>query len=181
MTSPDLREHILNNYFKYHGKPLSNGDFSDNKLDLESLEHSHMAGVAINGLAERVKPHQPDLVIGIPEGANWLGKALAWRLGAGTLRLDKDEQGRIDYFPGGLEVVEAANAIAIADDVRRTDSNLRKVLALEAMADTTVVSVAIWDRNPELPGVEGIEQQAVIEEYIPLEIASDHPLAGYLR
>jgi orotate phosphoribosyltransferase len=147
-----LGEEILRASFLRFDTTFADGQSANNKFDADAIRNSSGLRTRVaDAVAYLVLEYMPDMIVAVPNGANWLGIDIAWRLGTANLLLKKDENnGRIDYLPDGQEALESARKVVIIEDVINRRSTTSKVLALSGMRDRAVAVCAIFDR-----GVEG--------------------------
>ncbi|HSX30461.1 MAG TPA: hypothetical protein VLE99_00910 [Candidatus Saccharimonadales bacterium] len=166
-----LRTGILRNCFGPYDGTHASGDWSNNKLDLELLENCReLAALAVTGLAQIIRPYKPDLLIPVPNGANWLARELRLRLGVDVMELSKDDETKQMSTKPNLEALYADTCrLVVVEDVPNSFTNTRNVLALPWIAARTVLAVVgVWDRGDAamrepLP----VPCKAVISEHIP--------------
>lgn len=177
-----IRKKLLEQYFHlYEGEPitLSAGDKANNKLDLEPMsQDASMRELVIPALGGMVMKHNPDFVVGVPNGATWLAGAVAVETGCNVANLVKDGDGSIDYEDSYIdrEVVSASlRGGVLIEDVTRTLKNVRRALEVPDLSAKITAVVTVWDRNPysmrRLMPAQPLE--ALISEHIP-EILPDN-------
>ncbi|MGB4758491.1 MAG: hypothetical protein WBP26_00365 [Candidatus Saccharimonadales bacterium] len=170
-----LHTDILQASFCRYDGPLANGENANNKLDLERIKDIPDLRQRVSGLvAEKVKLHRPQLIVPVPNGANWLGSDVAGLLDIEWLVLQKDiETKEISYFAGGLAVVQSIERLVVVEDVFRKFTNTNKVLALEGIGERAVAAEAIYDRNPNRIEDIGLPHDALVKQYIPTQLPAE--------
>jgi hypothetical protein len=180
----DLRKGILEICFDSYEEPISfaSGEPANNKLDLERLSHNEslIGAVAVAAVTNLVRPHQPDLIVATPKGANWLARRVAWALGEKALLLEKDKISKeFSYGEHGQQSVEKSRRLVIVDDVLNHLTNTGKVYEMPGVAERTQAIIGVWDRNPDRVTDIQVPVEAVIKEEIPAMLPDDSPYWGY--
>lgn len=186
----DIRSDILRRCLTRHDDApvtFAGGEQANNKLDLEKITGSVKlrARVAVR-MAELVRQSEfypkLDMIVAVPNGANWLALDMGYLLGRFVLQLDKDPETKdFSFRHNGDNQLAGTKNIIIVDDVLNQLTNTSKVYELPDMAERTNAVFGIWDRNPDrttsctLP----VPVQAIISEYIPAQLPSDSKLWKY--
>jgi orotate phosphoribosyltransferase len=180
----DLRERILRCCFERGKYDFAGGAQANNKLNMENLE-SHLAlrakaAVRVAELIRIQMPEKPELIIGVPNGGDWLAGDVAHLIGGHVLTLDKDSTTKeISFKPRGREILNLFKSAVIVDDVLNELTNTGKVYALPDMHEKVGGVFAIWDRNPGRTNNLGITTSAVFEETIPPVLPDDSPFFNF--
>ncbi|HVV25724.1 MAG TPA: hypothetical protein VHC21_01700 [Candidatus Saccharimonadales bacterium] len=181
VDTESLRETVLRLTFDRYEGTFAGGQPANNKLDLERIAHvPGLRAQIVYGLAELAQPHRPDLIVGVPHGGDWLATDLAWQLGIRALLLDKDEHKAFHYQKGGEQMVARSERVVGVDDLFNRRTSIRKVQALNGLAERMVAAVAVWDRNPAMKPRLPLPHEALIEEAIPDMLPADDPRQKYL-
>ncbi len=169
-----MRKLILENCFEMYEEPitLSAGDQADNKLELEQIRDiSAVRELVVPALADLAMRHQPEFIIAVPNGANWLADAVAIETDCYVAHLHKDSNGKIDYEDEFIDYEETVSRLergVLLEDVFRTFRNTRASLAVKGLQDKIKGVVAIWDRAPNQERTAPhTPHVALISEHIP--------------
>ncbi len=159
---------------------FAGGQPANNKFDAEKLRYSTLRTPVARAVASVAMQYQPDMVVAIPNGANWLAIETAWRLGVAVLLLAKNpDTGEIAYQSGGQEQVEMAQRVVFIEDVPNRRTTTAKVLMLPGMAQRAVGEAAFLDRGmPDEKLALPISVSAVFTLPIPAILPHDSPLWG---
>ena len=129
----------------------------------------------IDTLAERLRPHRIDIVIG-PEARGFvIGSALAYALGAGFVPARKPGKlpGEVRSLEYGLEygtdrleihldALEKGQRVAIADDLLATGGTARAAVELARSMGASVPAAAFAIELTALDGRKGLEDMEII-------------------
>lgn len=170
-----IRKRLFENYFHLFDEPitLSAGDKANNKMDIEPMRGDPaMRELVIPVFSELVVRHQPDFVVGVPNGATWLADAVAVETGCYVAHLFKDEDGNVDYEDDFIDRELVTNELSsgvLIEDVTRTMGNVNRALAVEGLGEKIIAIATLVDRNPYSQRRKMPEQpvEALISEHIP--------------
>lgn len=169
-----VRKRLLENYFVLYDEliTLSAGDWANNKIDMELMEHDETTqALVMPPLARLVSEFEPDFVAGVPNGATWLAEAVAARVGCDVVRLTKDETRNVDYktYRDAESVAHIFRRGVLLEDVSRTFANVRRTLALGTLASKVVGVVTVMDRAADRPGrqLPAVPVRALVADNIP--------------
>ena len=176
-----LRTQILRTSFGRYDGSLASGAHANNKLDLEQIQNKRCLRRRVaNGVAELVLPHNPQMIVAVPDGANQLGADVAAILRVPAYKLRKDPHTKeFSYLPGVQRAVRTLGRVVLIDDVFNRLTNTNKALALPDMTEHVVVLAGIWDRNPHRTNVPDVPLEVLISEEILEELSDDSPLWSF--
>jgi orotate phosphoribosyltransferase len=174
----DLRTELLACTLVPNDQPLASGKFSNNKLDIERVEHTFMLRARVAaGMANLMKKYRPNAIVSTPRGADWIALECAWQLGKSVVFLDKNKETKeFSYRHEGERIVKAVDRLVIVDDVLNDLTSTGKVYRLPHMAERTQAIVGVWDRNPNRETTLPVPIDALVSEEIPLQLPPDSPL-----
>lgn len=131
---------------------LSSGLHSPHFLQSTAVfQHPEHARPLARALAEKLRPFEPDFVIGPAIGGVVLGYLVAEELGARAVFAEKDEAGGMFIRPGLL--VRPGERFVAVEDVVTTGGSVRRAIQAAAGRGAELVAVgAVVDRSPEPPG-----------------------------
>lgn len=179
-----MRERILAACFERYEGTFANGEKANNKLDGEKIRFNHvLRPMVVRRIGKMVLAHNPDFVVAVPSGANWLAKDIAETYDIGLVRLMKNPKNRQKLMfrthAERAELEKYEKGVLIEDVINRF-TNTRKVLALPGMFDRIIAEVAVWDRGlPEQRTEPGIPYEALIVEPIPAMLPVDSELWSF--
>lgn len=166
----DLRQGVLRACFDRFDGTYASGVAANNKLDLELLQgYPEHAALAVAGLRRLARRFGPDLIVPIPDGANWLGHGLGMTLGVDVMTLHKDPNTKaITMKPGSEQLYASARQVLLVEDVPNQLTTLRRTLAIPWIGELAVAALGVWDRGDsnDRPGL-GVPLHSLIEEYLP--------------
>ncbi|MGH7238161.1 MAG: hypothetical protein ACREGF_06510 [Candidatus Saccharimonadales bacterium] len=188
-----LREPILKACFQPGNLVFAGGEEANNKLELENLRHCpDLRSLVAARVGKLVREYNPDLIIPVPNGANWLGQDIARARGIGCVLLGKNAETKEIYYPSNIQkqIVEGSQSIVIIEDALNKLITTKKVLALPGIAEKCLAVAGIWRRGDlglvlprYLESAENeddyIPVQAVINEFIPAQLPDDSELWRY--
>jgi len=177
-----LREDIFKVCFQRYDGKFAGSQRANNKFDAEPLQwHKLLRPLVADAVAALGMLYKPDMVVPMPNGANWLGLDVAYLLGTALLLLCKNEEtGEISYQPGGQQQLETAKRVLYVEDVPNRRSTTIKALALPGMAERVVAEVAILDRGmPDEKLPLQIPVKAMFVEPIPAMLPKNSPYWRY--
>ena len=144
-----LREDFYRACFKpYEGK-FASGKQANNKIDAEQVRTNPVLRDRVaQAVAQKAKQFNPDMLMAIPDGGNWLAIDVAWLLGCAVLLLHKDQQTKeFSYNFGDQEACSTSRRLVLVDDIFNDLTNVRKTLELPGVQERASGAVAIVDRG----------------------------------
>jgi hypothetical protein len=181
-----IRERILATCFDRYEGTFANGETANNKLDGEKAQYNHVLRPMITRrLAKLVLRHNPDFVVAVPTGANWLARDIAEQHDLALVRLRRDPRNRERmefYGSGDKEACEAYERGVLLEDVINRFTNTHRALRIPLLRQKIVAEAAIWDRGPKEDREEpGFPYEALIDEPIPALLPADSSLWEYAQ
>lgn len=184
-----IRERLFAGCLQLYDEPItfSAGDKADNKVNVELIRNNpDMRELVIPALSDLVMRHEPDFVVGVPNGATWLADAVAVETGCYLVHLHKDDDGAIDYEDPFLDYEVIATELlrgVLIEDVTRTLMNVRRSLAVRGLNQKITSVVTVLDRNPYSQRRIMPDQplDPLIAEHIPEMLPADSPLRRLAR
>ncbi len=165
---------------------FANGGHSEVKLEMDKLRDSPAELQEVLALLGKLgKSLNPDVVLGVPSGGQWLADELA------QLRMISAPVVALERIPGGekqdfrfrseLDQMLALRArrLVIFEDVVSTMSSIAGVVRLLDPVMQDIHSVAIWRRGVLLPQFsQGVTPHFLVEEEIPIYEKDQCPVCG---
>lgn len=179
-----VKEAILKTCFSKVDTTFAGGKRANNKLDLELiLDNPTLRKRVGRSIAHLAQTYNPDLVVGVPDGANWLAGDIANYLGINQISLNKDPETKSISFASDKDALLCAGAlrVLVAEDVFNEYTSTRKVLAIPQIGKRAVAAIGIWDRGLEAerqPIV--IETKSLVSFHIPSQLPGDSGLWEYV-
>lgn len=179
-----LRKQILEACFELHETPITfaGGQPANNKLDAERLEHNReLRRQVVPAMGILALEYDPEFIIGVPNGATWLGDAIAAEINCYPAHLKRLADGSMDYESQQVDwemVVSPLTRGVLVKDVFNRFTNTRRALAVPELAPRIAGIIAVWDRGVDHPDRQPPSQphQALISEHIPEVLPLEHGL-----
>lgn len=170
-----IRKQILESCFELHETPITfaDGQPANNKLELELIEHNrNLRDQIVPAMGDLALVHEPDFVIGVPDGATWLSDAVGVEINCYPAHLRRKDDGTMDYEDESIDWEMIVSPLArgvLVEDVFNRFTNTRRALAVPHLAPKIAGIVAVWDRGVDHPDRQAPSQpyQALISEHIP--------------
>jgi orotate phosphoribosyltransferase len=165
-----LREDFYKAAFSRYEGRFASGEIANNKLEVDKLQRMPSLRAQVSeALVLVAKKFNPDMVMAVPRGGNWVAIDLAWNLGAAILLLDKNEEtGDFHFQSGGEDALRTSRRLLIVDDMFTKFTNTRKAMELPGVRERAVGAVAIDDRGDSSKRVDvNLPHDALFQEYIP--------------
>lgn len=187
-----LREPLLEVGFGRYSGRFASGVEANNKLDLSYDVITHpeivrrypgLRAEIIHRLRTMAAPHNPDIFIPVPTGANGYARDVAAKRGVDWLELQKDPETGEIYYDGDIQAALVPyTRVVLIEDVPNALTSIRKTLDLLANPDKIQAVFGVYDRGdrasrPPLPGKIAVE--AIVAHYIPAMLPPDDPLWKY--
>lgn len=157
-------------------KTYASGRQGNNKLDIEICKEIYGVRQDIKQLLGRIAGrYEPEFIVGVPNGANWLAYDVASYLGVPFVKLQKYDDGSIDIHCQR----SAANAYShkscvVVEDVFNQFTNTRKTLAVPPIGKKTQAVIGVWDRGDAVVRQElNVPVHSLIRHYIPEQYEND--------
>ena len=181
-----IRERILDTCFDRYAGTFANGEAANNKLDGEKVQYNHVLRPMITRrLAKLVLRHNPDFVVAVPAGANWLARDIAEQHDLALVRLRRDPRNRERmefYSSADRENCESYERGVLLEDVINRFTNTHRALLIPTLRQRIVAEVAIWDRGPKEDREEpDFPYEVLIDEPIPALLPADSSLWEYAQ
>lgn len=184
-NAAELRGPILRACFGEYEGTFASGVEANNKLDLERLPQrpalAARIAVEVGGLVSR---YNPDLLVPVPNGANWLVDMISAARGIDRIVARKDPETKAVTIRNGDEICSQAHRLVVVEDVLNGGTNSGRVIEALDCPEKVVAVVGIWNRGDivaqqqrfsEIAGHE-VAVVAAVEEYIPPMLPTDSPL-----
>ncbi len=183
--SAHLREAILKTCLKKCDTRFADGEQANNKLDLEEIADNPLLREQVGKqIALLAKKYNPDLVVGVPQGANWLAADVADYLKIQKVLLRKNPETKVVSFANEEDKIrcEKSSRIVVIEDVFNKYTSTRRVLALLPASSQAVAAIAIWDRGVENKREPlSVESKALIAFHISAQLPEDSNLWKYVQ
>lgn len=163
------------------------GEVGNNKLECDLLAtNPSLREIVIEEMTAATMRHEPDFVVGVPRGANWLAEAIGERTGIQAVYLDyrdSDPQKRMFYRRvKDATLCASLERGVVVDDVFNRFTNTRRALMVEGMQARIVAAEAIIDRgDPDARESLMIPTDARIKHPIPPQITAASSLWKYIQ
>lgn len=183
MMLNNFQKSILKTCFLKCETRFASGQKANNKLDLERIATDpHLRKKVVEEIASITKVYNPDFVVGVPQGANWLAADVAFRLDIQKVVLSKNPSTNTMSFATNedkLKCQKLSHGIII-EDVFSRYTNTRRVLKIPQVANRIVAAISIWDRGLD-NGREplSIKAESLIKLNIPSWLSADSELWRY--
>lgn len=181
----DFREEILATCLsRYEGK-FAGGDRANNKLDMERIyDNPELFEEVVKKLGQAAMEHDPEFVVGVPDGAIRLADAVALRCDLYSVHLKKtgSDKGKVEFkdsFVDGEVMCGSLRRGVLIEDVFNTFTSTRRVLAIPELSKKVVAAEAIWDRGNDPRDEPDIPTRALIKEPIPSILPTDSRLWSF--
>lgn len=180
----NLRHEILKNCFgRYEGAHAS-GEGANNKLDLERIkDNQDLTDFVVRALSKNVLEHNPEFVVGVPDGATWLAGKVARRADLYLVHLKREGKDRtavrFETWADKDAICEPLSRGVLIEDVFNRFTNTIRSLAIPEINKRIVAAEAIWDRGVQPRKELYLPHRALIEEPIPAVLPEDSELWRY--
>jgi len=169
---------------RYSGKFKGN-QYANNKviLDFEKVhKNKQLYPRVLGGLCRLVAQHNPDFVVGVPDGATGYADAVARNLRIDVIHLAKDKQHhRMEFATEDDRVLaDLLQRGVLIEDVPNRRTSLKE--AVDLLGAKVIRAVGIFDRG--VPGELidiGIGVDSLVHEPIPAELSQRHELWHFAR
>lgn len=162
--------------FTTHGGESANYRVEMEDILGEDSSHRELRGMIADRLAKKLEPYEPEVIIPIPEGANYLGAMIARRLGVRVVYLawrDKAAHPRqLQYHDQHNRiVVNRAIRVALIDDVYTSGLSLEEVVEFTELDGKQVVGGIAFDRSaPKVRKASPYPIESVVSRHLPLRV-----------
>lgn len=177
MTETDpltLRETMFRLCLVSYDGTFASGQHANNKFEADRIACvPPLRSEVASRVAGLVAQYEPDLLLSVPRGGDWLTEDIAAELAIDSLILDKDPAKNFRYQEGGEEIVRSSNRLVIIDDLFNEETNTTKVYNLPFVSERAVAAVAILRRNLKHASSLSIPTEALFNEHIPNEMAAN--------
>lgn len=174
----NLRQEVLKTCFGRDDTYFSSGAKANNKLDIELLQdNEELKQIVVQGLSKFVLGHNPEFVVGVPDGATWLADAVATRTGLHCVHLKRNKAQT--EFATDVDrdlICEPLSRGVLIEDVFNKFTQTRRALVIPELKARIVAVEAVFDRgtlprqNPSKP------HHALLKEHIPAQLPEDSEL-----
>ncbi|MDZ7744677.1 MAG: phosphoribosyltransferase [Candidatus Saccharibacteria bacterium] len=171
----ELKREILDARVLEAGEMVAaNGQLIGQKLEFDNVDqHSDLFYKIVAGLVELASSHDPDILIPVPEGANAYVKAMSEQMG--NLEFVQLRKPEVETEPFALQSQRIGQLILrnkekpfLVDDVFRTGSQLKRVMAMPEMQGKEIAAGVIWRRDdPDQTKRNTLKVYSLIHEYVP--------------
>lgn len=183
----NLRERILETCFSAHEGEFAGGEAANNKLNLELIRGDHkLTGFIIQALSKNALEHNPEFVVGVPDGATWLADKIALRCGLYSVHLKKNEQDgtKLEFAHDSVDremTCEPLSRGVLVEDVFNRFTSTRRALAIPVIRDRVVAAEGIWDRGCEPRETPDLPIRALVEYPIPAMLPDSSALWAFAQ
>ena len=172
----DLREEFLRTCFEPFDGEFASGKKANNKIEAENIyDHNELFEAIALRLGQAVLEHNPEFVVGVPDGATKLADAVALRCDLQAVHLKRTGPNREkmefkDNFLDREVICRPLSRGVLIEDVFNEFTNTRKSLAIPELSERIVAVVGILDRGPRRRQEPAVPCRALIRKRIPNEL-----------
>jgi hypothetical protein len=155
----------------------ANGAQSNNKFVVERLQTKpELSRRVVGELGRLVTSFRPDLLLPVPDGANWLAEAVSLETEIDYGLLHKSDDGSIEALPDTREKLASAGTVVVIEDVLNRLTTTNKVLEIPGTADKVAAVVGVFDRGPTDRDPLDIPVQALLRRPLADQLSMDDKL-----
>lgn len=180
-----LREEILATCFSRYEGEFADGDQANNKLDMEKIyDNPELFEEVTLRLGQVAMEHDPEFIVGVPDGATRLADAVASYCGLFSAHLrrtgsNKDKVEFKDNFLDGKVICGSLSRGVLVEDVFNKFTSTNRVLAVPELSERIVAVEAIWDRGSDPRSKPDVPARALIKEHVPSILPADSRFWGF--
>lgn len=172
-----IRDELIGTCLVPEAEQMSDGAIANNRLALERLDTKpELYRRVVRELGWLANSYEADLLLPVPDGANWLAEAVSLETGVDYGLLYKSDDGSYDCLPDTREKLAAADSVVIIGDVLNQLTATKKVLAIPGATDTARAVLGVFDRGPHDRDRLDIPVRALVRRPIPTQLANDDKL-----